>query len=137
MKKLERDYGDILWTGKKCIMGMPISFTRYIITSSVLYTKVGFLNIKEDEIELYKIVDKTMKLSLGQRMVGCGTIVVTSRDCDTPNKELKKILDEAVKLERDKYMVRGRDMVGANLHGHGDMGEDNLHSEDFDEMADM
>lgn len=94
----------------------------------------------------YKIVDKTMKLSLGQRMVGCGTIVVTSRDCDTPNKELKsvkkprevkKILDEAVKLERDKYMVRGRDMVGANLHGHGDMGEDNLHSEDFDEMADM
>ena len=146
MKKLERDYGDILWTGKKCIMGLPISFTRYIITSSVLYTKVGFLNIKEDEIELYKIVDKTMKLSLGQRMVGCGTIVVTSRDCDTPNKELKsvkkprevkKILDEAVKLERDKYMVRGRDMVGANLHGHGDMGECNLHSEDFDEMADM
>ena len=133
MKKLERDYGDILWTGKKCIMGMPISFTRYIITSSVLYTKVGFLNIKEDEIELYKIVDKTMKLSLGQRMVGCGTIVVTSRDCDTPNKEL----DEAVKLERDKYMVRGRDMVGANLHGHSDMGECNLHSEDFDEMADM
>ena len=140
MKKLERDYGDILWTGKKCIMGMPISFTRYIITSSVLYTKVGFLNIKEDEIELYKIVDKTMKLSLGQRMVGCGTIVVT------PNKELKsvkkprevkKILDEAVKLERDKYMVRGRDMVGANLHGHSDMGEGNLHSEDFDEMADM
>ena len=51
MKKLERDYGEILWTGKKCIMGMPISFTRYIITSSVLYTKVGFLNIKEDEIE--------------------------------------------------------------------------------------
>ena len=76
MEKLERDYGEILWTGKKCIMGMPISFTRYIITSSVLYTKVGFLNIKEDEIELYN--DKTMKLSLGQRMVGCGTIVVTS-----------------------------------------------------------
>lgn len=70
MKKLERDYGEILWTGKK-------------------------------------------------------------------PREVKKILDEAVKLERDKYMVRGRDMVGANLHGHGDMGEDNLHSEDFDEMADM
>ena len=34
-------------------------------------------------------------------------------------------------------MVRGRDMVGANLHEHGDMGETNLHSEDFDEMADM
>ena len=53
MKRLQRDYGDVIWTGKKCIMGMPISFTRYILTSSVLYTKVGFLNIKEDEIELY------------------------------------------------------------------------------------
>ena len=34
-------------------------------------------------------------------------------------------------------MVRGRDMVGANLHEHDDMGETDLHSEDFDEMADM
>ena len=121
-------------------MGVKIGYVT-------LHVGLGtFRPVKEDEIELYKIVDKTMKRSLGQRMVGCGTIVVTSRDCDTPNKELKsvkkprevkKILDEAVKLERDKYMVRGRDMVGANLHGHGDMGEDNLHSEDFDEMADM
>ena len=46
MKKLQRDYGDVIWTGKKCIMGMPISFTRYILTSSVLYTKVGFLKMK-------------------------------------------------------------------------------------------
>ena len=102
MKKLRRDYGDVIWTGKKCIMGLPISFTRYILTTTVLYTKIGFFNIKEDEIDLYKIVDKTMKFTLGQRMVGCGTIVVTSRDCDTPNKELvsvkkprqvKKLLD--------------------------------------------
>ena len=107
MKKLRRDYGDVIWTGKKCIMGLPISFTRYILTTTVLYTKIGFFNIKEDEIDLYKIVDKTMKFTLGQRMVGCGTIVVTSRDCDTPNKELvsvkkprqvKKLLDEAVHL---------------------------------------
>ena len=145
MKKLRRDYGDVIWTGKKCIMGLPISFTRYILTTTVLYTKIGFFNIKEDEIDLYKIVDKTMKFTLGQRMVGCGTIVVTSRDCDTPNKELvsvkkprqvKKLLDEAVKLERDKYMVRGRDMVGANLHDHDgfDAHGDDIDA-DYDETA--
>ncbi len=139
MEKLRRDYGEILWTGKKCIIGLPISFTRYIITDTMLYTKVGFLNIKEDEIDLYKITDKTMKFTLGQRMCGCGTISITARDCDTPEKhlisvkkprEVKRILDEAVREQRDKYMVRGRDMMGASVHDHDE-------HEDFDEMIEF
>ena len=76
IKKLTRDYGEIIWTGKKCIMGMPISFTRYILTDSKLITRVGLLNLKEDEIELYRVYDKSMKLPFGQRIVGCGTITL-------------------------------------------------------------
>ena len=76
MKKLTRDYGEIIWTGKKCIMGMPISFTRYILTDSKLITRVGLLNLKEDEIELYRVYDKSMKLPFGQRIVGCGTCLL-------------------------------------------------------------
>ena len=79
MKKLTRDYGEIIWTGKKCIMGMPISFTRYILTDSKLITRVGLLNLKEDEIELYRVYDKSMKLPFGQRIVGCGTITLLSK----------------------------------------------------------
>ena len=133
MEKLKRDYGDVLWTGKKCICGLPISFTRYILTDTSLYTKVGLLNIKEDEIDLYKIMDKNMKLPLGQRIVGCGTIIIISRDRDTPEKhlvavkkprEVKRILDAAVKAQYDKYMVRGRDMVGAALGAAGGMDMD-------------
>ena len=30
MKKLTRDYGEIIWTGKKCIMGMPMSMPKVI-----------------------------------------------------------------------------------------------------------
>lgn len=123
MKKLKKTYGDdLIWSGKKCICGLPISFTRYILTSTVLYTRVGFLNVKEDEIELYKIVDKVMLFPIGQRIVGCGSIKLTSKDSDTPEKllkavkkprEVKRALDEAVKTQRDKYMIRGRDMMGA------------------------
>ena len=81
MNKLRRDYGDnILWTGKKCFMGLPISFTRYIITDTVLYTRIGFLNIKEDEVELYKVTDKTMKFTFGQRIFGCGTIHIRNNE---------------------------------------------------------
>lgn len=121
MEKLSREYGEVIWTGKKCIMGLPISFTRYILTDVKLITKRGFLNIKEDEIELYRIYDKSILLSFGQRIVGCGTIKLLSKDSDTPVKELvsikkprevKRILDEAVQAQRDKYAVRGREMVG-------------------------
>ena len=125
MEKLKRDYGDVLWAGRKCILGLPISFTRYILTETSLYTKIGFLNIKEDEIELYRVFDKKLSFTLWQRIVNCGTISLMSKDMDTPEKklisvrnprEVKKILDEAVKVQRDKYYVRGRDMIG-NMGG--------------------
>ncbi len=125
MKKLTRDYGEIIWTGKKCILGMPISFTRYILTESKLITRIGLLNLREDEIELYRVYDKSMKLPLGQRIVGCGTITLLSKDSDSPSKvlqsikrprEVKRLLDEAVQAQRDKYSVRGRDMMGASAH---------------------
>lgn len=145
MEKLRRDYGEVLWAGKKCILGLPISFTRYILTDTVLYTKTGFLNIKEDEIELYRVFDKKISFTLGQRIVGCGTITLMSKDIDSPEKkiisirkprEVKKILDEVVKTERDKYLVRGRDMINGvhgDAEGFRDAAED-FAEEDFTEI---
>lgn len=125
MEKLKKDYGNVLWAGKKCILGLPISFTRYILTDTALYTKIGFLNIKEDEIELYRVFDKQLSFTLLQRMVKCGTVKLMSKDADTPAKylvsvrnprEVKRILDECVKEQRDKYYVRGKDMIGGVGH---------------------
>lgn len=125
MEKLKKDYGNVLWAGRKCILGLPISFTRYILTDTALYTKIGFLNIKEDEVELYRVFDKQLSFTLFQRMVNCGTIKLMSKDADTPAKylvsirnprEVKRILDECVKEQRDKYYVRGRDMIGGVGH---------------------
>ncbi|NLJ16200.1 MAG: PH domain-containing protein [Clostridiales bacterium] len=124
MEKLKRDYGNVVWTGKKCILGMPISLTRYILTDTTLYTRIGLLNIKEDEIDLYRIVDKKIHLPFSQRMFFCGSIIISSKDSDTPNKvlvaikkvrEVKRLLDNLVRSERDKYHVRGRDMIGAHV----------------------
>lgn len=125
LEKLQRDYGPVLWTGKKNILGMPISLTRYILTESKLITRTGLLSLKEDEIELYRIYDKSLRLPLGQRIFRCGTIVLLSKDSDTPNKtlhavrnprEVKRLLDEAVQLQYDRYGVRGRDMISASAH---------------------
>ena len=130
MEKIKRDYGNVIWTGKKCILGMPISFTRYILTDTTLYSKIGLLNIKEDEIELYRVYDKNLTFTLGQRIFGVGTITLISKDIDSPEKklisvkkprEVKRYIDDTVKAQRDKYMVRGRDMIGANIEMHDEM----------------
>lgn len=133
LEKLSREYGEVLWTDKKRILGLPISFTRYILTETKLITKVGLLSLKEDEIELYRIYDMSLQLPLGQRIFGCGTITLLSKDSDTPAKEIrfvkkpreaKRLIDNAVTVQRDKYYVRGRDMIGSNFSGgHDDDGD--------------
>jgi len=129
MKKLTRDYGEIIWTGKKCIMGMPISFTRYILTDSKLITRVGLLNLKEDEIELYRVYDKSMKLPFGQRIVGCGTITLLSKDSDTSTKVMQSVkhprCKEAARLRNTgaaRQVQRPRQGHDGSLRAHGGQG---------------
>ena len=122
MAKIEYDY---VWTDKKRILGMPISFTRYILTEKKLITRKGLLSITEDEVELYRVIDKSLRLPLGQRIFGCGTVIINCRDTDTPVKEIKAVknprdfmqkLETHVDTQRDKYRTRGRDMIAADLH---------------------
>lgn len=124
MKKSDIPY---VWTDKKrTIFGLPLSFTRYFLTETKIITRKGFFNIDEDEIEIYKIDDKKMSFSFGQRIFHCGTITIYSRDYDTPVKEIKSIknarqvldmIDQYLNAERDKYGIRGRDLMGLNHDG--------------------
>ena len=112
-----------VWTGKpRNFLGMAFNFTRFIITTEKVVTRKGFLNVKEDEILIYRIIDKRMELPLGQRIFGCGTIYLRAKDSDTPEKALKQvrhpralteILDKLIEDSKLKYKVGGRDMYGA------------------------
>ncbi len=117
------DYGikDCVWTDKKrTIFGLPISFTRYFLTPTKFISRVGFLNITEEEIDLYKVTDKKIALPFWQRMFGCGTVTIFSRDTDEPEKpvwsiknprEFSDLFDQYVFEQRDRYAIRGRDML--------------------------
>ncbi len=122
MAKIDYPY---VWTDKKrTLFGLPISFTRYILTEKKLITRKGLLNISEDEVELYRVVDKSLRQPFGQRIFNCGTIHINCRDTDTPVKEIVSvknprsvinIIEENVDKQRDKYRTRGRDMIGADM----------------------
>ena len=111
---------DCIWRDRKrTFLGLPWSFTVYYLTETKLIRRRGFFNIEEDEIDLYKITDKKLKLPFGQRMVGCGTIHICSRDTDSPEsdiisvkkpREVLEMLDKYINKERDRYSTRGRDL---------------------------
>ena len=127
---MKSDPGTV-WTDKKrTLFGLPISFTRYILTEKKLTTRKGFFNIKEDELELYRVSDKSLSLPFGQRLFGCGTLILNCKDVDTPVKEIisvkkpkmvSELIEKYVDMQRDKYYVRGKDVIGSyNDDGHGD-----------------
>lgn len=80
-----------IWQDRKRYFGMPISFTRYALSEDRLFTSVGFLNIKDDEILLYRVRDIDTSRSLWQRLFGVGTVTVMSSDKTMPNLTLQNI----------------------------------------------
>ena len=82
---------EYLWKDRKRILGMPISFTRYSMSEDRLFTSVGFLNLKDDEVLLYRVRDIDTSRSLWQRLFGVGTVTVVSSDKTMPNLVLKNI----------------------------------------------
>ena len=82
---------EYIWKDKKRYFGMPISFTRYALSEDRLFLSEGFLNIKADEILLYRVRDIDTSRNLWQRLFGVGTVVVVSSDKSMPNLVLKNI----------------------------------------------
>lgn len=116
---------NIVWRDRKrIIFGLPWSFKRYCLTEDKLLIDTGFLNRKEEEIRLYRILDITLKRPLSQRIWNLGTIVLNTADKSTPEvairrvknaREFKEMLSEMVEHERDEKRIAAREFMGADL----------------------
>ena len=80
-----------IWHDRKRILGMPISFTRYALSEDRLFLRRGFLNVRHDEIVLYRVRDLRVSVSLWQRIFGVGSVTVVSTDKSIPELTLKNI----------------------------------------------
>ena len=111
---------NVLWSDRRRRLGMPLSFTRYRLTEDRLFCETGFLNIREEEILLYRIRDLELKLTLGQRLFGVGSVYVHSSDKTQPHLELKNIknprevkelLSNKVEECKDKRRMRSMEIM--------------------------
>ena len=84
---------ECLWKDRKRHLGLPLSFPRYSLSDDRLFVSEGFLNIKDDEVLLYRVRDIDTRRSLWQRLFGVGTVTVMSSDKTMPTLVLKNIKD--------------------------------------------
>ena len=117
-----------LWQDRKRVFGLPLSFTRYRLSEDRLFTSKGFLNVKDDEVLLYRIRDISTSRSLFQRLLGVGTVTVLSSDKTMPTLVLKNVKDplfvkELIHKQVEEMKVHRRVRYGEILTT-GDDGDD-------------
>ena len=121
-----------LWKDRKRYFGLPLSFTRYCLSEDRLFISEGFLNLKDDEILLYRVRDIDTRRTLWQRIFGVGTISVMSSDKTMPTLVLKNVKDPMMVKElihnqveetKIKRRVRFGEIMGTDLDNDDELDE--------------
>lgn len=96
---------------------MPITFTRYSISEDRFFLRKGFLNVRQEEIILYRIRDLSASQTLWQRIFGVGSITITSTDKTTPVLLVKNVkqpfeVKELIHQKVEELKIKRRMRVG-------------------------
>ena len=114
------------WKDRRRRLGLPLSFTRYMLSEDRLFCEKGLLNLKADEVLLYRVQDLELTISLGQRIFGVGTVCVHSSDKSIPHldlknvknpREVKELIHQNVEAAKEKRRMRSMEIMGG---GGGD-----------------
>ena len=139
---MEENKDAIIWKDRKHNLWFPWSFTKYYIQNDRLMIQSGLFNTTLDETLLYRIVDITLKQSLGGKLFGTGSIIIKAKVDHTPEIVLQNIskpvkvrsmISELVEDSRQKRNVVGKEFYGQNGHmcmEHGD--SDDFEDDDLD-----
>ena len=106
-------------------LGLPFTFTKYIIKENVLTIDSGFFKKVENDCYMYKIQDVELNASLMERAFGLGTVICYTGDTTHPKLSLVHIKNErAVKdfiLEASETARLKRRTINTVDIGVGDM----------------
>lgn len=121
----KKDSVHLLWSDRSRILGLPITFTKYGISEDRIFCEKGLLNMKFEEILLYRVRDISMKITLGQRIFGVGSILLQSSDKTAPVLEIKNIknpreVKEMIHEQVEEVKVQRRMRFGEVLEDPAD-----------------
>ena len=111
------------WRARKRLLflGLPWTFTVYECDSDRFLVRTGVFTQKEEDIKLYRILDIGLRRTLLQRMLGLGTITLSSSDRSAGNnfdienirapRQTKDFISDAVEKKRDEKRVSAREYM--------------------------
>ena len=111
---------EYLWKDRKRYFGLPISFTRYRLSEDRIFREKGLLNLREEEVLLYRVRDLEVTRSLWQRIFRVGTVCVHSSDKTSPHldlenvrdpKQVKELIFEKVEQAKDARRMRATELA--------------------------
>ena len=130
---------EYLWMDRKRYFGLPISFTRYRLSEDRIFREKGLLNLREEEVLLYRVRDLEVTRSLWQRIFRVGTVCVHSSDKTSPHldlenvrdpKQVKELIFEKVEQAKDARRMRATELLDGDSDGFDGV-EDDPYGEDW------
>ena len=136
---MAKDKTAYVWKDRKrIIFGLPWTFTKYGLSEDRIFIETGLLNLEENEVRLYRIMDVSLERRLWQRLFGLGTITCYSSDKSMgvfqiknikKPSEVKELISSYVEEERSRKRVTSKEFIVDDGFGGDDNdidGEDTL-----------
>lgn len=110
-------------TKRWLFLGLPFTFTKYIIKDDMLTIDQGFLRKVENDCYMYKVQDVQHTASLMERIFGLGSITCFTGDTTHPklmlthikhSKDIKNYILEASEAARMKRRTLNTLNIGAD-----------------------
>lgn len=121
----EKSRGIIWKDRKRNRLGLPYTFTIYLLDSEILHLRRGLFTTTDDEVKLYRILDLKLKRNIFQKILKLGTIYIDSSDSSMKefklsniksSQSVKSMLSKLVDENRMKYKVFSMEQVqGSDL----------------------
>jgi uncharacterized membrane protein YdbT with pleckstrin-like domain len=119
----KRQDPNLHWKDRKRILGLPITFTKYVLQDSRLFYAKGLFSTTEEELLLYRILDVKLSRSFGEKLVGVGTVTLFTADATNPElvlqhvknpKMVRDLISRLLEQERTKLNIRGKELFGVS-----------------------
>lgn len=123
---------EIMYKERKRLLflGLPWTFTRYIITDDLVTTNVGFFKVEENDCYMYKVQDVKLTVTLLERILRLGTITCYTGDVTNPQLILKHVRKAR---EIKNYLLKASEEARMRRRTLNTL---NIGAEDLDDMMD-
>ncbi len=105
---------EAVYTERKRLLflGLPWTFTKYIIKPGLLTICSGLLKTEENDCYMYRIQDVKLVTTLAERLFGLGTVICYTGDVTNPEihmihiKHAREVKDYILKASEDARIKR-------------------------------